>query len=174
MSLPDDPENHAWSWTLQLVEWLANLELWRWIRYLFRRQWDPPVKIIIFFVKLQCLYLVEGFSRDFTSTVIASTNRPFSHKFKLSKPTNQSGEGTNLDINETLVWFPSRKTFALVSPAPDSMGGAENPSKTTKSPCARSPSLVCCVFCLSKMPVLPSWANSLTAKEADSPNRNKW
>ena len=108
-----------------------------------------------------------------TSTVIVSTNRPFSHRFKLSKPTNQSGEGTIFDIKETRVWFPSKKTLALVSPAPDSIGGAENPSNTMKSPSARSPSLVCCVFCLSKMPVFPSWANSLTAKEADSPSRNK-
>ena len=46
-------------------------------------------------------------------------------------------------IKITRVWFPSRKTFALVSPAPDSMGDAENPSKTMKSPWARSPSLVC-------------------------------
>ena len=35
-----------------------------------------------------------------TSTVTFSTNFPFSHKFKLSNPTNQSGEGTNFDMRE--------------------------------------------------------------------------
>ena len=36
-----------------------------------------------------------------TSTLMVSTKCPFSHKFRLSSPTNQSGEGTNFDIIDT-------------------------------------------------------------------------
>ena len=58
-------------------------------------------------------YFSEFFSTFFplssneirTSTLIVSTKCPFSHKFRLSSPTNQSGEGTNFDMTETCKEF---------------------------------------------------------------------
>jgi len=58
------------------------------------------------------------------SNVRESMKCPPWQRFKLSRPMNQSGEGTNFVKRETLVCRPSRKILAEVLPEPLGIGAA--------------------------------------------------